>query len=149
MGLRTLAVAILAAASVCTVTAQTEEANPIVLKVRLLFRDPEARQPKWDCPTGMICLRYPNSFTVDVLDVMAGDHVPRRAHAILWFHTFPKKGTELLIAGERLASGDIDAHEWDWFEYSGCPPGESRPPGLTKTIQELQLAERLPCKLDH
>jgi hypothetical protein len=158
VGLRALAVAIVAAVSICAAAAETEESDPVILKIRLLFRDPEGRQPKWECPkntdpgTETICLRYPNSFTVYVRDVLAGEHLPRMAHAILWLHTFPSKDSDLFAAGVRLPSGAIDVYEWRYFGYSGCAlsPDEQRPQNLmTKKIEELQRAGRLPCKDDH
>ena len=149
MVFRVLAVAIFAAVSACAAAAQPEGTHPVIVKIRLLFRDPESRQPKYKCPEDSICLRYPNSFTVDVREVLAGNHLPRRAHAILWFHTFPSNDTDLLAGGIRLASGDIDVYEWRFFDLSGCAPPPDEPifdNASAKKIEELRLAGRLPCK---
>ena len=116
-----------------------------VLKARILARDPEARQPKYECPAEMICLRYPNSYTVDVREVLSGGHLPRRMHVILWVHTEPPE--DLLIAGTRLASGDVESNDWTLFEYAGCVSDEPEPQNaITEKLKALRLAGRLPCK---
>ena len=124
----------------------------MLIKARVLFRDLDAQQPKWECPkraeTGVetICLRYPNAYTVAVREVLMGQGIPRRLHAILWVHSSPPEDTDIYLAGTRQPSGEVEAFGWGDLEYVGCDMiDEAERLHVMEQVKALQQAKKLPC----
>jgi hypothetical protein len=151
--MRQKALAAIFCVALSSIAASAQDADPVIARIRVLFRDPQEQQPKWECPKSTepgqetICLRYPNSFTVDVRQVFSGDRLPRRTHAILAVHTFPSSQHDLFVVGTLSPSGVISVSEWNDFAYAGCPPDEAEPKdSVAEKIDALRLAGLLPCK---
>jgi hypothetical protein len=126
----------------------------ILVKARIVFRDPDEQQPKWECPKGddpkleTICLFGPVSFTVDVRDVLIGRNLPRRFHAILSIDPEPSHAADLYLIGSRSPAGEISVGQWGFFAYAGCPVGLgglSPDFDIEQEVVDLRRAGRLPC----
>jgi hypothetical protein len=124
----------------------------VLVKARVLFRDSEGHQPKWECPESTdpkvetICLFGPVSFTVDVRDVLIGHGLPRRVHAILWIDPEPSHEVDLYLAGTRSPTGEISVRRWGAFERVGCqPPDFLSDLHAEEEVKGLRQAGRLPC----
>ena len=76
-------------------SALAADSDVVLLKAKVLFIDPERMQPQFECPQSddpkaeIICMRSPRSYTIDIRDVLIGNGLARRLHAILWIHTEP------------------------------------------------------------
>ena len=135
----------------CAVAPQESE-RAVLIKGRILFRDPDEQQPKWACPkstnpeTETICLRYPNAYTADVRDVLIGRHVPRRLHVILWIHSDPPEDIDLYFAGTRQPSGEIEAFSWGELKYVGCDLADAAERlYVVEEVKAFQQANKLSC----
>jgi hypothetical protein len=125
--------------------------DPVLVKARIVSRDPEAQQPKWECPKSndpkveSICLYWPVSFTVDIRDVLIGQDLPRQAHAILWIDPEPSHETDLYLAGTRSPTGVISVTAWGPFTRAGCQSEIFSGDLDAENVKVLQRAGRLPC----
>lgn len=85
----------------------TEHGAVSVVEARL-------RKAKWTgeetCPSGNICLRWPNNGKLDLTRQIAGAPMPKRFHARIWLHTIP--AVPILMLVERLANGKYEVREW-------------------------------------
>jgi hypothetical protein len=125
----------------------------VLVKARIVVRDPEAQQPQWECKSDdpkveMICLFVPVSFTFDIRDVLIGHKVPRRFHAILSIDPEPSHTADLYIVGRRSAAGEIEVSQWGYFNYVGCPAamgGLSTDFDSEAEVADLRRTGHLPC----
>lgn len=126
----------------------------VLIKARVLFRDPNGMQPNFECKSEdpkaeVICLRFPNSFTIDVRDVLIGVGLPRRMHAVLWVHTFPPDKVDLALIGKRKPSGELEVFRWVPFAYAACDEDKYfQELGIQDRIASLQREGRLSCAPD-
>jgi hypothetical protein len=130
----------------------------VLIKAHVLFRDPEAAQPKFECKSDdprqeVACLRYPNSYTIDVRDVLMGDGTPRRMHAVFWLHAEPLKmfTTDWVLLGTRKSgvNAGADGIEVEVFgspEDGICAYADAiEKLGIGKDVQKLERSGRLNC----
>lgn len=124
----------------------------MLIKARILFRDLEERQPKWQCPESTdpkvetVCLFWPVSFTVDVRDALIGHSLPRRVHAILWIDPEPSREVDLFFAGTRSTADEISVSSWGAFQRVGCQPSDFLSDlDAEEDVKALRQAGRLPC----